>query len=87
MDYFRRLRRIFAMYRFAAALPLTSLAFFFPPRVRLELARLRTVGDFARRLRADRIPPRRPLACAASTCVAVVAWFIPCGKIGITLDS
>jgi hypothetical protein len=73
MNYFLRLRRIDAMYRFAAALPFTKRAF----ERRAVLRRARgAAADLVFRLRrfALRMPPRRPEAFDAIICAARVCW-------------
>lgn len=74
-NYLRRLRRIFAMYRFAAAEPFTNRATRFFPFRRFRLAAVgAALFFFRRRVRAEFIPPRRPdarnIACTAGVCCA-----------------
>jgi hypothetical protein len=59
MRYFRRLRLILAMYAFAAALPFTSRAGFFPRALArfAELDLLRRAAVLRDALRRRRVPP------------------------------
>ena len=71
--YLRRLRRIEAMYRFAAALPLTMRERV-RERVAFRRAGPRRVALAFLRRRALRTPPARPLRFAAISFAAGVSW-------------